>query len=397
MLVRSIPSCLDSLLRSCNTLIQFFVEYAISETFKKGDRCDHEYVVVDQDKNGAVSVSEGNVANIHHFGSEAGGLCSVSEEKENEAALRDVAFTSNLFQDFDYDRETATVHGMNEAAIYRRDAATVSADDLARRSVTALRKGEDTGERRDTLVKLSAAANPFFDDDFDDDSRKGELQQSAVSYPVETESEEKEETRNSSSTAEATHIGTMPLKPARGLYRSSEDLMAENIELSSEPPKKDGLRPFDNAMDERASDVLVEPPHEEEVEESQEDIARDFPAVVSNETNIEHDMGSEEFDKEANEREIVIETHQRRKEEEAAPLARQFSASKSSESEHDDDDEGEHVVEKERNQDVDNGDTEHAKFSEESCVGDAIGAEAEDKIEGKWEIRLFFSRLCINK
>ncbi|XP_065056875.1 uncharacterized protein LOC135685055 isoform X8 [Rhopilema esculentum] len=369
----------DDSLTSCE------IEWAISETFKKGDRSDHEYVVVDQDKNGAVSVSEGNVANIHHFGSEAGGLCSVSEEKENEAALRDVAFTSNLFQDFDYDRETATVHEMNEAAVYKRDAATVSADDLAQVSVTAHRTDEDTGERRDTLVKLSVAANPFLDDDYDDDAKKDELQQSSVSFPVQTENEEKEESNDRSSLEEAIHIGTMPQKPVRGLYRSSEDLMAENIELSLEPPRKDGLRPLDNDIDERASDVLVKPPHEEEVEKSQEDIARDFPVVVSNETNIEHDMGSDEFDKETNDTEIVKETHQR-KNEEAAPLARQISASKSSESEHDhdgddDDDEGEHVVEKERNRDVDDRDTEHAKFSEESCVGDAIGAEAEDKIE----------------
>ena len=226
-----------------------FPEYAIADTFRKSaaEKSDQEYVVVDKEADGNISVSEGKVNYVDQFGSEAAALDSVIEESEREAALNDVAFTGASLNGFDSNRNEA-----GDEQLFETNAVvhiTASKD---------VENGEDSTAQRKP-VKLSVVDNPFLDElEISDDHTTGEntsaqeqvkkrtenrteSQRLDVPDPAMDDDEIAMETGESPGNDTLREISVadtavlpMPPKPARGVRRSFEDLTLEYPDLDSE-------------------------------------------------------------------------------------------------------------------------------------------------------------------
>ena len=226
-----------------------FAEYAIADTFRKSaaEKSDQEYVVVDKEADGNISVSEGKVNYVDQFGSEAAALDSVIEESEREAALNDVAFTGASLNGFDSNRNEA---GDEQSFDTNAVVHTTASKDIE--------NGKDSTAQRKP-VKLSVIDNPFLDDlEISDHDTTGESSSAQEQVKKRTENRTENQRLDVSDpaidddeiafeTGESpgnntfreisiadTAVLPMPPKPARGVRRSFEDLTLEYPDLDSE-------------------------------------------------------------------------------------------------------------------------------------------------------------------
>ena len=217
--------------------LSFFLEYAIAETFgEDASSADGQYVLVDKESNGSISISEGNVVSYDHFGSEAAALSSIDEVHESEAAINDVAFTGTFVSGFDSNEKEG-----------RPSVGEFQGPDTIPRGNKVEKK---EGEKR---VKLVVQADPFDDEN-------------------DSETEEREEDRNvkGSDYPELSTQSQIPPKPIRGIMRSTEDLNSLSIErelLSSGECEKKTTVVIESNVNNK---MTVEKHFEDRLEESQD-------------------------------------------------------------------------------------------------------------------------------